>query len=267
MTMAAESSTVQVNGMTMRYQVSGAGEPLILLHGGTATLESWGMHLPAFVQHFTVYALDSRAHGQSDNPSGTLSYAQMADDVAAFITAMGLERPMVMGYSDGGQIAMALGMNHPTLARALVISGAFYKMTPKYFEGMHEIGFPSPGEVDFERFERENGEWIEYLKKDHVREGELDYWKTLMRQISLLWSTPIAYTAAEVARIEVPALVAVGDRDESADMEQEVELYRMLPKGELLVFPNANHMHAYHQLSNPLVVDFLVRQVEPKLGG
>lgn len=260
MTTAAENSTVRVNGMTMRYQMSGAGEPLVLLHGGTMTLESWAAHLPTFAPHFTVYALDSRAHGQSDNPGGTLSYAQMADDVAAFIAALGLERPIVMGFSDGGQIGLELGMRHAGLARALVISGAFYKMTPKYFEGMKEIGFPAPGDVDFEKFERENGEWIESLKKDHPREGDPDYWRTFMRQISLLWSTPIAYTAAELARIDVPALVAVGDRDEGADMEQEVELYRMLPKGELLVFPNAHHMQGFYQLTNPLVVDFLLRQ-------
>jgi pimeloyl-ACP methyl ester carboxylesterase len=105
---------IEANGLRVYYEVCGEGEPLLLIHGGTATSQSWTSHLPAFTEHFRVFAPDSRGHGRTDNP---------ADDVAALIKALGLQRPLVLGYSDGGQIALELGMRYPGLARALVLGG------------------------------------------------------------------------------------------------------------------------------------------------
>jgi hypothetical protein len=73
---------------------------LLLVHGGTATSQSWASHLPAFAEHFRVFAPDSRGHGRTDNPTGELGYRVMADDVAALVDALGLRRPLVLGYSD-----------------------------------------------------------------------------------------------------------------------------------------------------------------------
>lgn len=260
MTTASENSTIEANGITIHYQVSGAGEALILLHGGTATLDSWAELLPAFAQHFKVYALDSRGHGKTDNPAGTLSYRQMGDDVAAFIAAMHLERPTVMGYSDGGQIALELGVRHAGAARALVLGGTLYKMTPEYFEAIKAWGIDSPDAMDFEGFEQNASEWVEYLKGAHPRDDDPDYWKTLMQQIGRLWLTPIAYSAEDLGKVSVPTLVALGDRDETIDVEQAVEMYRMLAQGELAIFPNANHETTFNQLESRLVLDFLLKQ-------
>ena len=258
MTHVAQNSTVQANGINIHYQVSGSGSPLILLHGGTATHEEWNDFLPAFTPHFTVYAPDSRGHGKTDNPDGVLSYPQMADDVAAFIAALKIDQPIVLGFSDGGQIALELGLRHPGVARALVISGSFYKMTPTYFEGLKSWGISQS--MDFDAMQQYSPDWVEYLKSAHSRPDDPDYWKTHMRQIAGMWLTPIEYSAADLQKITVPALVALGDRDESVEVEQALEMYRMLPQGELLIFPNATHMGAVKQLANPLVLDFLLRQ-------
>jgi pimeloyl-ACP methyl ester carboxylesterase len=83
---------VQANGINIHYEEYGEGAPLILLHGGTSTLAEWQAHIPSFAPHFHIYALDSRAHGKTDNPSGRLSYRMMADDVAAFIKALDKEQ-------------------------------------------------------------------------------------------------------------------------------------------------------------------------------
>jgi pimeloyl-ACP methyl ester carboxylesterase len=115
--MTPAGTYIEANGLTIYYEVCGEGEPLLLIHGGTATCSSWASHLPAFTQHFRVFAPDSRGHGRTDNPAGELAYRPMADDVAALIEALGLQRPLVLGYSDGGQIALELGMRYPELAR------------------------------------------------------------------------------------------------------------------------------------------------------
>ena len=107
---------IEANGLRVYYEAHGEGEPLLLVHGGIATSRSWAAHLPAFTEHFRVFAPDSRGHGRTDNPAGELDYRVMADDLAALIAALGLQWPLVLGYSDGGQVALELGIRYPGLA-------------------------------------------------------------------------------------------------------------------------------------------------------
>src|SRR4026209_1320768 len=116
MTQAAPSlkgSYVKANGLNMYYEEYGSGEPLVLLHGGMRTGKNFEHLIPAFSKHFRVIAPDSRGHGRTDNPSGEFSYRLMADDMAAFIDALKLNQPSICGWSDGGQIALELGMHYP----------------------------------------------------------------------------------------------------------------------------------------------------------
>jgi pimeloyl-ACP methyl ester carboxylesterase len=100
--MAPAGTHIEANGLRIYYEVHGAGEPLLLIHGGTATSQSWASHLAAFIEHFQVFTPDSRGHGRTDDPTGELGYHVMADDAAALVGALGLRRPLVLGYSDGG---------------------------------------------------------------------------------------------------------------------------------------------------------------------
>ena len=123
---AYTGSYVSANGLHVYYDEYGQGEPLILLHGGTLSSQMWQAQIPTFSAHFRVLIPDSRGHGRTDNPSGTFSYRLLADDFAAFVEAFGLHRPLIYGYSDGGQIALELGMRYPTLAQALVVCAAHF---------------------------------------------------------------------------------------------------------------------------------------------
>jgi pimeloyl-ACP methyl ester carboxylesterase len=75
---APRGHTVHANGVNLYYEVHGQGPPLLLLHAGSLTADSWQPYLPAFAQHFCVYAPDSRPHGRSEHPSDTLSYGLTA---------------------------------------------------------------------------------------------------------------------------------------------------------------------------------------------
>ena len=118
------------NGATLYYEEHGAGEPLVLIHGGLASGAMWEPLLPDLVDGFRVITPDSRGYGRSTNPCGTLSYAQLADDVAALINALELDRPVVGGYSDGGQVALELGERHPGAAGALIVGAAYPSTSP-----------------------------------------------------------------------------------------------------------------------------------------
>lgn len=254
------SGHVSANGLQMYYEAYGEGYPLILLHGGTATVSSFHDQIPAFVKDFRTIAIDSRGHGKTDNPARELSYATMADDVAAFIRVMSLNAPIVLGFSDGAQIALELGLRHPGLARALVLGGAYYRFSKQYQDGLRSFGFEGPQEDGGTAHVREvPEEWADYLRQEHAREGDPDYWKTLMDQIAILWWTPLNYTFEDFLKISVPTLIVSGDREEASEVEQSVEMYRMIPKAELFIVPNAGHMQSGAQMSSAFVLEFLRR--------
>ena len=259
--MKASDQYVQANGLRIHYKEYGSGVPLILLHGGTSTLEEWQAHISSFTPSFHVFTPDSRAHGKTDNPAGRLNYRTMADDLAAFIQELGLVRPLVCGYSDGGQIALDLAIHHPGLARALVIGAAWYKFSESYVNGLKSWGFERPGEVNFDWLQQTYPSFVRMWKIQHAREGDPDYWKSVLLQISDLWQTPLNYTEADFKKIADPVMIIIGDRDGMIPLGDAIEMYQMIPNAELAVLPNADHLGV---VMNPgifihIVSDFLKR--------
>ena len=145
---------VEANGLNIYYEEYGSGEPLLLIHGDTLNHNMWEQHIPEFAKHFRVIAPDSRGHGRTKNPGAALSYRLLADDMVALIQALGLVRPLLCGYSGGGQIALEMGMNYPGLVKAYVVGGASHRWSPQYYEVVRGMGIDGPGAVDFERMER-----------------------------------------------------------------------------------------------------------------
>jgi pimeloyl-ACP methyl ester carboxylesterase len=260
--MSSPGTYIEANGLRVYYETYGEGEPLLLIHGGTATAQSWTSHLPAFAEHFWVFAPDSRGHGRTDNPTGELGYRLMADDVAALIKALGLQRPLVLGYSDGGQIALELGMHYPGLAGALVLGGTPLRFSEAYLEAVQELLSIADGEedVDPERLEQEQPDLVSYLREGHGHVYGSEYWKTYVKQIASLWMTPLHYASEDLAAVTDPVLLLVGDRD-GVSTEESVELFRLLPNAELAIAPASDHsfIEAKAGLFDTLALDFLVR--------
>jgi pimeloyl-ACP methyl ester carboxylesterase len=255
--------TVSANGLRVYYEEAGDGPPLILLHGGTATGRMWQPQIPAFAGQFRVLTPDSRGHGRTDNPAGALSYRVMADDLAAFASAVGAHRPLLYGYSDGGQIALEVGMRHPDLARALVVGGAVFRFTDPYLAWVRAfLGGGDTADVDTVQLERAHPDYVAFLRTAHgTGAGGDDAWKTVLRQCKALWLTPLHYTPADFQRITAPTLVLVGDRDELVPVEEAAAMYRLLPTTELAVLPHAGHEPALGTagVMTAAVLDFLGR--------
>jgi pimeloyl-ACP methyl ester carboxylesterase len=260
--MATAGTYIEANGHNVYYEVYGEGEPLLLIHGGTATSRSWASHLPAVTGHFRVFTPDSRGHGRTNNPMGELDYRVMADDMAALIGALGLQRLLVLGYSDGGQIALEFGMRYPGLARALVLGGTQFRFSEAYLEAVWALlGITDGEEVDTERLEREQPDWVAFLGEAHGYVYGPEYWKTYVKQIASLWLTPLHYTSEDLAAFIDPVLILIGDRDEGASPEEATELFRLLPHAELAVAPASDHsfIEAKAGLFDALALDFLLR--------
>jgi pimeloyl-ACP methyl ester carboxylesterase len=282
--MGGEDGYVRANGIDVFYREQGErrGDPLVLLHGGAVSSSDvwaehawgWHSHMATFARHFRVIAPDTRGHGRTvnaRNPAGEMTYAALADDVKGLLEALGLERPLVCGFSDGGITASVVEMRHPGTWRAIVNHAGFDVFGPhppsvpriiKGWGGSAEATYADP-----EHMERRFGErdWFKRMKHDHGPEQGADYWKTQVEDIFRLWTAPVGYMFEDVRTVQPPTLVLVGDRDQACSVEDALTTLRMLPQGELCVLPRLDH--AISALSRDMAVEFLLRQRGDAAGG
>jgi pimeloyl-ACP methyl ester carboxylesterase len=230
-----------VNGATIYYQDRGAGIPVVLIHGGFTSSARWAPVIPLLGDGIRAITPDSRAHGRSDNPSGELSYTQLADDVAALIDVLALDRPIVGGYSDGGQVTLEFGTRHPRVAAGLIVGAAYPEYVASGLRDLNAafIGADADGRPDLTVIDEHLGEYAPIAKSRHP--GGEAQWRSLIQQSARMWLDYTGLTEAQVRGIETPTLVYTGDRDELDPLDLMIKLYRMLPNAELAVCPAANH--------------------------
>jgi len=121
----ALSGTAAIGGETVYFETHGTTGPwIIFLHGGTGSVLDWGSQVPAFAEHNRVLLIESRAHGRSTWDGTPLSYDRMASDVIVVMDALGIESAPMVGWSDGGNVALIVGINHPDRVQKIVTSGS-----------------------------------------------------------------------------------------------------------------------------------------------
>ena len=112
---------VNAGGVHTYYEVSGEGEPLVMLHGGLATAESWAMQVPALAERYRVYVPERRGHGRTPDVGGPITYEMMAADTAAFLDAAGTGATHLVGWSDGAVVGMPVALRRPELVLKLAV--------------------------------------------------------------------------------------------------------------------------------------------------
>lgn len=106
------------------YKELGNGVPLILLHGNGEDCEYFAHQMEPFARHFRVLAIDTRGHGQTPRGEAPFTIRQFAEDLLAFMDQLGIDRAHLLGFSDGGNIAMVFAMSHPERVGKLILNGA-----------------------------------------------------------------------------------------------------------------------------------------------
>lgn len=221
-----------VNGLRLYYELHGpaGGTPLVLLHGGGSTLEtSFGRMLPALARTRRVVAFDQQGHGRTADVDRPFTFEGSADDTAALLRHLGIARADVMGFSNGGSIAMQLAIRHPELVRRLVIVSAMVRrdgLRPGFWEGMERATLADMPDVLKEAYRRSSPH-PERLASFHD--------KSVQRMLAFR-----DWPEAAVRSISAPALVVVGD-DDVVRPEHAAELARMLPRARLAVLPLTDH--------------------------
>jgi pimeloyl-ACP methyl ester carboxylesterase len=119
-----------VNGISMYYEIHGpaVGTPLVLLHGGGSTIDvTYGRLLPLLARHRTVIALEEQGHGRTSDRDAPVRFDTSADDVAALLATLQVDRADVMGFSNGASVSLRLAIQHPATVRKLIFASSLTK--------------------------------------------------------------------------------------------------------------------------------------------
>ena len=267
----ARPRVIQIKGLQMAYREAGQGKPLLLLHGGGLSSESWQRFASTAARSFRVIAVDSRGHGRTANPEGKVSYDLLAADIAGFVRAMGIEKPLIVGYSDGGIVGLTLARANPGLARALVVAGAapvvrdltHYKKGLKTFFATQQPGVLRGSALA--QLASRRPAMVEAYQKRHRAQGRSS-WRKLLRDFWPMWSQPLGYERQDLAGLEVPTLVLLGEKDEFFRVEEARRLARWLPKGELAIAKGASHtfFRDAPKRFGDMTMRFLLREQAPE---
>jgi pimeloyl-ACP methyl ester carboxylesterase len=229
---------------------------------------SYGSHVEAFTKHFRVIAPDTRGAGRTVNPSGgPASFAQLVDDVMALSEALGLDRPAICGFSEGGITATIAGIRYPERVRAIVNDAGYDMFNPAAptFTIMRQIlgGSPTATQADpvafengFHSSEQMRGV-LEMLKLDHEAAQGAGYLTSYISDTFDRITQSPGFTFEDFARITAPMLILVGDRDDFCSPEEGVVAYRTLQSGELAILPGTGHVTTPQKVQ--IAIDFLRR--------
>ena len=199
---APVGARVEVNGMQVYYEVSGAGDPLVVLHGAYMNINDMGEIIPQLAQTHKVYALEFQGHGRTTDIDRPITYPNLADDVAAFMDKVGLAKADVFGYSMGGQVGLQLAIRHPAKVNKLVAASVAYDLRgwqPVYTEAIPQMTVEMLTAMPFAK---------EYPKLAANPNG----FPELARKLIALEKEPMAWEA-DVKAIKAPVLVIAGDAD------------------------------------------------------
>src|SRR3954469_1484874 len=122
--MTGTGQYADVNGINLYFETHGTGRPMILLHGGLGSGEMFGPILPLLAEHHEVITVDLQGHGRTADIERAIDHRLMADDIAALIDHLGLDKPDVVGYSLGGGVAFFTALKYPEKVSKLVLISA-----------------------------------------------------------------------------------------------------------------------------------------------
>jgi pimeloyl-ACP methyl ester carboxylesterase len=246
----------ELPGVKTWYEVEGQGEPVLLLHGGFCTNQTWGPQRAEFAADHRLFLPERRAHGHTPDVEGTLSFHDMAEDTIDFLSSIVGGPAHLVGWSDGGIVALLVAIARPDLVRKIVVTGANFKPPPEIgmAEMLDELSADAPDMAMFRSM-------YEAASPDGA-----EHWPIVVGKMVELYRAEPNIAIEDLGRIGAPTLVLVGD-DDIVPLEHTLELYRAIPNSELAVVPGTSHAHFMEKpsLVNQLVLDFLDNDPVPTM--
>ena len=236
---AAAGKTFTHDGVKLYYEVYGAGEPLLVVHGNGGSIADMSAQIDHFRKRYRVIAMDSRDQGRSGDSADAITYEKMTDDLAALLDHLKTGPVNVLGWSDGGIEALLLGVRHPEkvkkiAAMAANLSPGDEAVSPEVIAMVNTMLESAPKDAkDTPEARREAKVTAMMLAEPHIDPKALE-------------------------AITAPTLILASDHDVIRD-EHTVTIYHRVPNSQLCIFPNATHMIPFDEPArfNAVVERFL----------
>jgi pimeloyl-ACP methyl ester carboxylesterase len=214
------SGTLPLNGIRIWYAIFGHGSPVILVHGGFANSNYWGLQIPVLAQHYEVIVLDSRGHGRTTRGSESITYHLMASDVLSLMDALHISRAALVGWSDGAIIGLDIAIHHPERLSKLFAFGANSDTA-----GAKDVG--------------KNPVFTAYLGRTEIEYQKLSptptEFKLFSEQVNKMWDSEPHFSDDELRSIKIPTWIVDGDHEEAIKREDTDRMAALIPgAGELI---------------------------------
>jgi pimeloyl-ACP methyl ester carboxylesterase len=219
-----------VNGINMYYEIHGEGAiPLVLLHGGGSTIEvTFAQILPIFSKHNKVIVVELQAHGRTSDRNSPESFEQDADDVAALLRYLKVNKANILGFSNGGTTTLQIAIRHPEIVNKIIdVAGAYQRegFLPGFFDGFEGATIdmmPAPLKTAFLKVNPDNEKLLNMFHKDVER---MKNFKDIPDEL--------------IHGIKAPALIITGSQD-VMPVEHAVKLSHMIKGAQLAVLPGVH---------------------------
>ena len=216
-----------VNGIKMYYATYGAGDPVLLIHGGLGHADLWGGQVADLMKDHLVIVADSRGHGRSSRTADPFGYDLMSSDFVALLDFLKIEKVDLVGWSDGGIIGLDIAMTNPERLTSVFAHAA----------NITTAGV-DPSVAQDEVF----GAYIGKMALDYAKMSPTpDQFDAFVTQISDMWATQPNWTDAQVAAISVPVAIVVGDYDEAILRAHTDQIAATIPGATLVILPEVSH--------------------------
>jgi pimeloyl-ACP methyl ester carboxylesterase len=257
-----------VNGINLYYEIHGTGRPTVLIHGGLGAIEMFGPNLPALAEGRQVIAVDLQGHGRTADIDRPLDVRFMADDVAALIKHLGVNRPDIVGCSLGGGVALQTAIRHPEVVGKLVLISTPFRRNAFYPEILAQQAFVT-------------GEMAEAMKPTPMYQlynaiaPRPEDFPRLLTKIGEAMKVDFDFSK-EIAAIKAATMVVAGDAD-IFPPAHAVEMFELLggglrdggwdgsgrPKSRLAILPGLTH---YVLFSDPALAATVIPFLDDPAG-
>ncbi|WP_367915347.1 alpha/beta fold hydrolase [Leadbetterella sp. DM7] len=219
----------EVNGLNMYYEIHGQGKPLVLIHGGGSTIPSnFGKVIPLFAKNRKVIAVELQAHGRTGDRNADLTFEQDADDVAALLNNLNIDKADFFGFSNGGTTALQIAIRHPKMVNKTIMGSALAKRNgvPGWFwDFMKQAKLENMPEA-LKAAYREVAPDISGLQVMHDKDA---------RRMVNFKDIP----DGQIMAVTVPVLIIIADKDVITP-EHAIELWRQMAHAELAIIPGGH---------------------------
>jgi pimeloyl-ACP methyl ester carboxylesterase len=264
-----QSGYAQVNGINLYYEIHGTGQPTLLLHGGLGAIPMFGAVLPMLAAGRQIIGVDLQAHGRTVDVDRPIRHETLADDLAALVKHLGIERADFVGYSFGGMAALQTAIRHPDRVRKLVVISAPFRR-----DGWHVQSQEGMATL--------NAEVAEMMKQTPMYElysaiaPRVEDWPVLVTKMGDLMRQDYDW-ASGVKSIQAPTMIVVGDAD-SVRISHAAEFFTLLggdrqdggwdrsgvSKARLAVLPGVTH---YEIFSLPALAQTIIPFLDEPMPG